>query len=198
MLMIRPTPFLALLGAAIAVGVSAQQQPFRISSQTVPIYATVVDANGRLVPDLLEEHFEVFDNLKPKPLTVFKSDVQPITVVVMLDTSGSMTLNLDFLKVAAERFVLRLLPEDKARIGSFSDLIYLNPDQFTSDRDEMIRILHNDIRFGNPTFLWDVINKSMDALSHVQGRRVVLVFTDGADDKSRATNFDQVMSRAQN
>jgi Ca-activated chloride channel family protein len=202
--MIRPTTFLVLVGLAVAAGVSAQQTPqqpappFRSTSQTVPIYATVIDSTGRLVPDLEEQHFEIFDNLKPKPLTVFKSDVQPITVVVMLDTSGSMTLNLDFLKVAAERFVLRLLPEDRARIGSFSDLIFLNPDQFTSNRDEMIRILHNDIRFGNPTFLWDAINRSMDALSHESGRRVVLIFTDGADDKSRATTYDQVLARAQN
>jgi len=77
-------------------------------------------------------------------------------------------------------------------------LIFLNPDQFTSNRDEMIRILHNDIRFGNPTFLWDAINRSMDALSHESGRRVVLIFTDGADDKSRATTYDQVLARAQN
>jgi VWFA-related protein len=137
------------------------------------------------------------DNKKPQPLTVFKSDVQPITVVVMLDTSGSMTLNLDRLKRAAEQFVLRLLPEDRARIGSFSELIKIDPPTFTSNRDQMIRILHTEIRFGNPTFLWDAIDRSMEALSQETGRRVVLIFTDGEDETSRRVGFDDVMARAQ-
>ena len=92
-----------------------------------PIYATVTDSSGRLVPDLEQKHFEVFDDGKPQEITLFKSDVQPITVVVMLDTSGSMTANLELLKQSAEQFVIRLLPEDKARIGSFSDKIIISP-----------------------------------------------------------------------
>ena len=188
---------LALL-AALVTTLTAQQAPvFRSSSQTVAIYATVTDRDGRLVPDLLQEHFEVLDNGKPQPLTIFKSDIQPITVVAMLDVSGSMTLNLDRLKVAAERFVLRLLPEDQARIGSFSDRINIYPSRFTNNRDQLVRIIHNDMGFGNPTHLWDAIDESMTALAGESGRRVVLVFTDGEDDKSRRMEFDQVLTRAQ-
>ncbi|MEO7189801.1 MAG: VWA domain-containing protein [Vicinamibacterales bacterium] len=183
--------------AVATVGLPAQQAPtFRSSTQTVPIYATVVDSAGRLVPDLVEEHFEVFDNGKLQPLTLFKSDIQPITVVVMLDTSGSMTFNFEFLKQAAEQFVLRLLPADRARIGSFSDKIIVSP-AFTSDRDSLLRVLHNDIQYGNPTRLWDAIDESMSALAHEEGRRVVLIFTDGDDQKSRNVGFDQVVARAQ-
>jgi Ca-activated chloride channel family protein len=176
---------------------AAQQAMFRSAATTVGIYATVVDREGRLVPDLREEHFEVFDNGKLQPLSLFKSDVQPITVVVMLDTSGSMTLNLEFLKTAAERFVLRLLPDDQARIGSFSDKIRISP-QFTGDRDDLVRYLHNDIQFGNPTYLWDAIDESMSALARQTGRRVVLIFTDGEDDRSQRKDFDDVLQRAQN
>ena len=174
-----------------------QGQVFRSASKTVAIYATVTDGTGRLVPDLEQSHFEVYDNGKLQPLTIFKSDVQPITVVAMLDTSGSMTLNLELLKVAAERFVLRLLPEDRARIGSFSDKIRLSP-QFTGDRDELVRILRSDIQYGNPTFLWDAIDRSLDALAPETGRRVVLVFTDGDDTGSKTTNFKGVLTRALN
>jgi len=188
-------------GLCLALGASAllagAPQVFRSGVQTVAIYATVIDRDSRLVTDLEREHFQVLDNLKPQPLTVFKSDVQPITVVVMLDTGGSMTLNLERLKRASEQFVLRLLPADKARIGSFSDLIKLDPPTFTSNRDQLTRILYTEIRFGNPTFLWDAIDRSMDALAEEEGRRVVLIFTDGEDEKSRKTNFDQVLTRAQ-
>jgi VWFA-related protein len=120
-----------------------------------------------------------------------------VSVVVMLDTSGSMTLNIDLLKLAAEQFVIRLHPQDRARIGSFSDDIRLSP-TFTSNRDDMIRILHTDIRYGNPTFLWDAIDLSLDALAKEEGRRVILVFTDGEDSKSVKTDFDQLLARVQN
>jgi Ca-activated chloride channel family protein len=188
---------LTLVVAPATAALLAQQAPaFRAGVQTVPVYATVVDASGRLVPSLEREHFEVFDNGVPQPLTMFESDVQPIKVVVMLDTSGSMTLHLKLLKEAAEQFVLRLLPDDRARIGSFSDRINLSP-TFTSDRDELIRVLHNDIQYGNPTHLWDAIDYSMTALSREEGRRVVLIFTDGADMYSRKTSYDEVLARAQ-
>ena len=184
--------------AGLVTALGAQQAPvFRSASQTVAIYATVTDRDGRLVPDLQQEHFEVLDNGTPQPLTIFKSDVQPITVVTMLDVSGSMTLNLDRLKVAAEQFVLRLLPDDQARIGSFSDRINIYPSGFTNNRDQLIRILQNDMGFGNPTHLWDAIDESMTALIDESGRRVVLVFTDGEDQKSRRVGFDEVLARAQ-
>ena len=87
----RSALLVAVMTVAAAVLSAQGQTVFRAGVETVPIYTTVIDKSGRLVPDLLEEHFEVTDDGKPSPLTVFKSDVQPITVVVMLDTSGSMT-----------------------------------------------------------------------------------------------------------
>jgi Ca-activated chloride channel homolog len=173
------------------------QAAFRGGTTTVSIYATVINKEGRLVPDLEQEHFEVYDEGKKQEVTLFKSDVQPVSVIVMLDTSGSMTLNLDLLKMAAEQFVIRLLPADRARLGSFSDKIVINPPMFTSDRDELVRIVHENIEFGNPTFLWDAIARSMTALQKEQGRKVVLVFTDGEDDKSREYKFDELFTRAQ-
>jgi Ca-activated chloride channel homolog len=182
---------------ATAAVLAQQQPPFRATVQTVAAYASVLDEAGRLVPNLEREHFEILDNGVPQPITIFRSDVQPIKVVVMLDTSGSMTLHLKLLKQAAEQFVLRLLPDDRARVGSFSDKIILS-DTFTGNRDDLIRILHNDIQYGNPTHLWDAIDYSMTALSREEGRRVVLVFTDGADSYSKKASFNEVVTRAQN
>jgi Ca-activated chloride channel family protein len=187
---------LVLAAVMLVAGPSAQETIFRASTATVAIYATVTDRDGRLVSDLAEEHFEIYDDGVLQPLTLFRSDVQPITVVAMLDTSASMALNFEFLKVAAERFVLRLLPDDRARIGSFSDKIQISP-TFTNDRDELIRYIYNDIQFGNPTFLWDAIDGSMTALSTERGRRVVLVFSDGEDERSQRVGFDDVIKRAQ-
>jgi Ca-activated chloride channel homolog len=192
----RVCSIVCLLAGSVLATAQEPQSVFRGGVQTVPIYATVTDRTGRLVPNLEREHFEIYDNGKLQPLTLFKSDVQPITVVVMLDTSGSMTFTIDLLKDAAEQFVIRLLPEDRARLGSFSERIKLSP-LFTSNRDDLIRLIHTEIDFGNGTHLWDAIDYSMTALSKETGRRVVLVFTDGQDEKSVKTDFDALLARAQ-
>lgn len=176
----------------------ARQPPpvaFRSTSETVPVYATVLDREGRLVPDLGRDDFEIFDNDKPVDITLFKSDVQPMAVVVMLDTSGSMTMNLELLKQAAESFVNRLMPGDHARVGNFDDRIFLSP-TFTDDRDELSRTLREDLQYGNGTRLWDAVDMSLTALSRQTDRRVVVVFTDG-DDTTSKKKLDTVLERAQ-
>ena len=163
----------------------AQQPTFRTGTRTVALYATVIDAQKRLVPDLTQDDFQIFDNEKPQSLDLFVNEVQPITVVVMLDTSASMTGNLKLLAQAAEQFLMRMLPKDKGLVGAFNDKIEFFPATFTSDRDKLIRSL-GDLDFGNPTRLYDAIAASMDRLHKIDGRRVVLVFTDGDDTGSRA------------
>jgi VWFA-related protein len=115
----------------------------------------------------------------------------------MLDTSLSMELHYDTLRLAAERFVLRLLPEDRAKVGAFSDKIIISP-EFTGDRDELVRTINDDriMQRGNPTHLWDAINRSMTALSAETGRRVVLAFSDGEDTGSTETGFGELLDRA--
>ena len=183
-----------MAGLALAAAPAAQDQPiFRASVRTVPVYSTAFDANGRLVPDLTQNDFSVFDNGKPAEIALFSSEPQPFTAVVMLDTSASMTANLKLLNRAAEQFLLRLLPVDRAQVGAFNDKIQLSG-TFTNDRDELIAALE-DLYFGNPTRLNDAIAASLDALQGVDGRRVVLVFTDGDDTASRI-GFGKVLERA--
>ncbi len=135
--------------------------------------------NGRLVPILQRDDFIVLEDGKPVELTLFSNEPQPFTAVVMLDTSASMTANLDLLNLAAEQFLLRLLPVDRARVGAFNDKIQMS-DAFTNNRDSLIADL-KDLQFGNPTRLNDAIDASLDVLEEIDGRRVVLVFTDGED-----------------
>src|SRR5690242_17576235 len=118
----RRLAFATAVAVLLAAGVSAiaQQPTFRGSGQpVVGLFATVLDAQGRLVPDLTQADFEVFDNDKPQKLVVFNSDTQPISVVVMLDTSASMTGSIALLKAASEQFIMRLLPADKGAVGAF-------------------------------------------------------------------------------
>ena len=85
----------------------------------------MLDSTGRLVPDLVQADFSVFDNGKPAEVALFSSEPQPFTAVVMMDTSASMTANLKLLNRAAEQFLLRLLPAD-GTLGAFNDKIQLS------------------------------------------------------------------------
>jgi VWFA-related protein len=194
----RLIPTLLAVAAVSLAGVALaqdQQRVFRSGVQTVPIYATVVEAGGRLVPDLTQADFEVLDNGKPTPITLFVAEVQPISVVTAIDTSGSMTLVLDLVKDAAETFVLRLLPKDRGLIASFDDKVRMSR-EFTGNRDELVRYLRTEIMFGNSTRLWDALYQSAARLKDESARKVVLVLSDGEDFGSQMDG-EAVLSRAQ-
>jgi Ca-activated chloride channel family protein len=186
---------LATIGQLSAQTRVPQDQPlFRAGSRVeVPVYATIIDSAGRLVPGLDKADFTLTDDGRPVEITTFSNATQPFTAVVMMDTSASMTNNLELLNLAAEQFLIRLLPVDRAQVGAFNDKIQLSG-KFTNDRDELIDAL-DDLQFGNPTRLNDAIETSLDALEKIEGRRVVLVFTDGEDTASKI-GFRTVLERA--
>jgi len=185
------------LGAAIA---AAGQATFKTGARTVAVYATVTDPGGRLVPDLTRDDFDIEDDGKRQDITVFANEIQPITVVMLLDRSGSMEGNFDLVRTAAERFVTELVPADQARIGSFSNRIQLDPRTFTSNRDELVEVLRTQLQERGPTPLWNAVNVGITALLHEEGRRVILVFTDGTDFpmnfRTNNSTLKDVMKRA--
>lgn len=171
---------LVVLGLPAGAPPSAQE-PIRTGAKTVAVYATVTEKGGRLVPDLERDAFEVRDNGKPQPITVFSNDIQPITIVMMLDRSGSMRGTFGLVERAAGEFVRRLGPDDKARIGFFADQIEIQPEGFTSDRQELLGLLRSDMPVTGPTPLWNALDRAIEAVREQEGRKVVLVFSDGSD-----------------
>jgi VWFA-related protein len=134
----------------------AQQEPtFSTGIKTGAVYATVTDSTGRLVPDLERSVFQIDDNGKHQTLTLFANENQPITVVMLLDRSGSMRANFELVEKAAEQFVAAMQPGDKARIGSFATRIQVDPREVTSDHEELVKILRTELQPEGPTPLWN-------------------------------------------
>lgn len=174
----------ALAAAVLMVWATAAgsaQQAYRGGTDLVSVYATVTDRDGRLVPDLTRDDFDVRDDGKRQALTFFSNDVQPITVVVMLDRSGSMEEHFDLVRNAAGHFLDKLLPGDRARIGNFSGRILILPADFTSDRAELHAVLRGELQDIGPSPVWTAVDRSITALAKEPGRRVVLLFSDGHD-----------------
>lgn len=193
--------FPVIFTVALAALAARQQPTFKSGAETVAVYTTVTDSAGRLVPDLTKDDFEIYDNGKRQATTLFESGQQPITVVMMLDRSGSMQGNFNLVRAAAEQFVTDLQPGDKARIGSFADRIQVDPREFTSRQRDLIEILRTQLQEAGATPLWNAINVGITGLLHQDGRRVVLVFTDGMDrpmnSSSNNVSLKDAMKRAQ-
>ncbi len=189
----------ALAFACAACVLLHGQEPFRTGARTVAVYATVTDSSGRLVPDLTRDDFEIYDNGRRQPITVFESAQQPIAIVVLLDRSASMQTNFRLVEVAAGELLKGLLPADKARIGSFATRIQLDPREFTTDRGELLTILRTELQPAGPTPLWNALAVAVTALRQQPLRRVILVFTDGVDNTmgGRSVGLHNVMRAAQ-
>lgn len=186
------------------VGAAGQQQPvFRGTGDAVRVFVTVTDRDGRLVTTLTRDDFEVRDEGKPQPITLFDNSPQPIRLIVMLDVSGSMEGNLPLLRAASEQLFTRLRPDDKVRVGAFGHEIVISP-SFTRNPDELRRALPDGIAQDAPTPLWRAVDEALDAFGgDGDERRVILVLSDGKDSgplgfRKRYVSQAEVIDRARN
>ena len=185
------------LAACVLGGVHAagQQPTFRGAGDAVRVFATVTDRDGRLVTTLTREQFEVRDEGKPQPITIFDNTPRPIRLVLLLDVSGSMEGNLPLLRAASEQLFARLLPDDAARVGTFGREVIISG-EFTRDAVQLRRALPESIAYGAPTPLWRAIDEAMDTFTdEEEARSVVLVLSDGKDSgpiNLRQNNSSQV------
>lgn len=172
----RVIPFLLLTAAGL---LQVEQSPrFRSQTATVYVYATVQARDGRLVPNLQQADFKIFDNGREQPITVFDNAPQRITLALMFDMSTSMDKVHGRLRTAAGAFIDALWPDDRVRIGSFGDEIALSP-WLTSDKAILKRIVDEELWPGGGTPLWNALDVAMSSLDKETGRRVVLTFSDG-------------------
>src|SRR5687768_10933846 len=164
------------------VGAAAWQQPvFRGRGDAVRVFATVTDRDGRLVTTLTQDDFEIRDEGKPQPITLFDNTPQPIRLIVMLDVSGSMGGNLPLLRAAAEQLFARLRPDDVVRVGTFGHEIVISP-MFTRDLEQLRAALPDKIADDAPTPLWRAVDEALDAFkAEEEGRPVILLLSDGKD-----------------
>jgi len=171
-----------LLIVALAAPVAAQQQVFRSTSDVVPLFVTAQDKSGRLITKLTRDDFQVFDNGKPQPLTVFDNSPQPIRLIILIDVSGSMAQSLPLLGAACAEMIGQLAPGDLARIGYFGSEIAISP-KFTRDARELADWLPKMAPRNQPTPLWAAVDQAIKEFNAagVEGRRVIMVLSDSKD-----------------
>jgi Ca-activated chloride channel family protein len=179
--MTRFSVLVALVLGVLTVALAGQEPSvFRSTSESVPVYVTVLDKNDRLVTSLVRDDFEVRDNGKPQPITAFDNSPQPIRLIVMIDVSGSMAGNVGLLGAAADELFKRLGPNDLARVGTFGREITITP-TFTRNLEELRAAVPTTIPESASTPLWKALDEAVGELADVDGRPVILVLSDGKD-----------------
>jgi Ca-activated chloride channel family protein len=171
----------AIASLVAGLGAAGQQPVFRGGGDVVRVFSTVTDRDGRLVTTLGRDQFEVRDEGKPQPLTLFDNTPQPIRLIVLLDVSGSMEGNLGLLRAGADELFTRLRDDDRVRVGTFGAGVDLGP-PFTGDLRELRAALPRRISSDAPTPLWRAVDEALTAFgTEREMRSVILVLSDGKD-----------------
>lgn len=167
----------------------------RVSSQLVPVPATVMDSRGFAVTNLKLEDFELQVDGQPKPISELSRTETPVRMAMLFDNSGSLFESREFEKRAAMRFFRSVMrPVDQAAIFSVStDVVLAQP--LTSDVATLEQTIE---RFGKPeggTALFDAIVRAGAYLRPYRGRRVIVIVSDGMETTSMFPDFDQTIRR---
>jgi len=186
------------VGIAAALTLTAlwatAQDGLRVDVRLVNIYATVIDTSGRYVRSLKKKHFIVEEDGRRQLLSHFDQNQDtPVSMGIVLDTSGSMRLKIDTAVDAVDRFVRTIHPDDDIFLEGFDSEPYLLQD-FTNDRTKLRKALRKtDLGYG--TALYDAMEQALIKIkSGVNNKRAILLVTDGQDTISHA-GFADVRQR---
>lgn len=168
----------------------------RVNTTLVTMPVSVMDRDGRYVPNLQKEEFRIWEDGVEQDVAFFQSVDKPFSVVLMLDTSPSTQFRLEDIQDAAISFVNQLRSDDKVMVVSFNDDIKILS-EFTTDRNKLHRAIER-ARTDDGTRLYDAVDMVINQqLSRVQGRKAIVLFTDGVDTTSRRADYQSTIVDAQ-
>jgi len=188
--------------AIAATGLSAQQPPpnFSSESQLVVLHVAVRDKKGGYVGGLSQDCFNVFENKQPQSISFFSSQDAPVTVGLLIDSSGSMGPNRDLVIAASMAFAKTSNPADEIFVLGFNENINtpLPVDApFTHDLPTLHGALRRAITARGQTAIYNAVNGGLDYVAKGQfDRQVLVVVSDGGDNASFVTRA-QVLANAQ-
>jgi VWFA-related protein len=164
----------------------------KISSIYVNVPVIATDRYGRLVTGLSKDAFVVQEDGKTQSVQDFSASEAQFSVVLLLDTSRSTVRKLAAIQKAAETFIKQLQPRDRVMVLTFDDRINVVSD-FTGDVSALKKAVKS-ARTGYSTRLYDAIQFAItDKLAQVQGRKAIVVLTDGVDTASKEASFESTV-----
>ena len=189
----QKTPTAPTAGTADA---AADDDVIKVETNLVTIPVAVSDRNGFYVGDLRESNFKIFENGVEQKIEYFGTSDQPFTVVLLIDVSPSTSYKIEEIQDAAAAFVAQLLPQDQVMVIEFDSSVHVLT-EITGDRDKINKAIRKT-GFGDGTSLYDAVDFSLRRrLDKIEGRKAIVLFTDGVDTASVRASYDGTLSDAE-
>jgi Ca-activated chloride channel homolog len=167
----------------------AEGDVVRVETTLVTIPVSVMDRDGRYIPDLRKEDFRIFEDGIEHEVAYFASAEKPFTVALLLDNSPSTKFRLEEIQDAAIAFVDQLRPDDRVMVVSFNEQVDVLC-EVTNDRNALrraIRHTHTD----SGTSLYDAVDLVINQrFNRIEGRKAIVLFTDGVDTTSKRGSYE--------
>jgi len=161
----------------------------RVDTTLVTVPVSVLDRQGRFIPNLKREDFSVFENGVEQSIAYFEPAEKPFTVALLLDTSASTHFHLSEIREAAIAFAKQLRPQDRVLIVSFNDEVLLLT-EVTNDLNLIEEVIEENATTGNSTRLYDAVDLTIrERLNKIKGRKAIVLFTDGVDTSSQQAGY---------
>jgi Mg-chelatase subunit ChlD len=168
----------------------------RVDTTLVSLPVSVMDRDGKYIPNLGKEDFRVWEDGVEQRVAYFASTEKPFTVALVIDTSASTRYKLEEIQDAAISFVNQLRPDDRVLVVSFDDKIRGVQEQPTSDR-AALRNAILQTKIGSGTKLYEAVDQVINRLNHIEGRKAIVLFTDGVDTTSKHATYERTVSEAE-
>lgn len=158
-----------------------------VDTSLVTIPVRILDRKNRFIGGLKQENFKVLEDNVEQDIAYFTNEAQPFTVALVLDMSYSTTFKISEIQSAAISFIDQLRPEDKVMVISFDEDVHMLCEA-TSDRGRLYRAIRST-RVSTGTSLYEAVSMTMnDRMRSIRGRKAIVLFTDGVDTTSMASN----------
>lgn len=168
----------------------------KVETNLITIPVSVFDRNGLYIPNLSKDNFKIFENGKEQEIAYFGTSEKPFTVILLLDTSPSTAYKIEEIQQAAIAFVDQLKAQDSVMVIEFDQNIHVLTEA-TGDRQKIYKAIKR-ADFGGGTSLYDAVDFSLrKRLSAVEGRKAIVLFTDGVDTTSGKARYDDNLSDAE-
>lgn len=168
----------------------------RVDTDLITIPVSVFDRNGLYIPNLKQSDFKIFEDGREQEIAYFGTTDKPFTVILLIDTSASTNYKIEEIREAAVNFVDQLKAEDRVMVIEFAKKIHVLTEA-TGDRQRIYKAIRK-ADFGYGTSLYDAVDFSLrKRLSRVEGRKAVVLFTDGVDTASDDAGYDTTLALAE-
>ena len=168
----------------------------RVDTTLVSLPVSVMDRDGKYIPNLGKEDFRVWEDGVEQRVAYFASTEKPFTVALVIDTSASTRFKLEEIQDAAIAFVNQLRPDDRVMVVSFDDKIRVL-EQPTNDRSALRNAILQT-KIGSGTRLYDAVDQVINQyFNRVEGRKAIVLFTDGVDTSSKHASYESTVRDAE-